>query len=68
MPFYGVEFTDKGEIRHRTIDEADYGPDFEMFANVIVDFKLRPVIVGESPVLDVDATKMRSIFRKELKN
>ncbi len=66
--FTKVEFTDKGEKRHHTMDEADYGPDFEMLAKVIVEFKLKPVIISESPILDVDAIKMRGILQKELKS
>lgn len=64
--FTKVEFTDKGEKRHHTIDEAEYGPDFTMLAKVIAEFKLNPVIISESPVLDVDAIKMRDILRKEM--
>ncbi|MEM2987410.1 MAG: TIM barrel protein [Candidatus Bathyarchaeia archaeon] len=65
--FTKVEFTDKGERRHHTMDEAGYGPEFEMLARVIADFRLNPVIISESPVLDVDAIKMRDILRKEMK-
>jgi len=64
--FTKVEFTDKGEKCHHTMDEAGYGPDFEMLAKVIADFKLNPVIISESPVLDVDAIKMRDILRKKM--
>lgn len=65
--FTKVEFTEKGEKRHHVLDEVEYGPDFTMLAKVIAEFKLRPVIISESPVLDVDAIKMRDILRKELK-
>jgi deoxyribonuclease-4 len=65
--FTKVEFTDKGEKCHHTMDEAGYGPDFEMLAKIIADFRLNPVIISESPVLDVDAIKMRDILRKEMK-
>ncbi|MBS7635852.1 TIM barrel protein [Candidatus Bathyarchaeota archaeon] len=65
--FTKVEFTDKGEKCHHTMDKAGYGPDFEMLAKVIADFRLNPVIISESPVLDVDAVKMRDILRKEMK-
>jgi deoxyribonuclease-4 len=66
--FTKVEFTDKGERRHRILDEADYGPDFEMFARVIVEFKLRPVIISESPIIDIDAIRMRNILEEELES
>jgi len=63
--FTKVEFADKGERRHHRIDETGYGPDFRMFAKVIAEFKLRPVIISESPVTDVDAIRMRDILQKE---
>jgi len=65
--FTKVEFTEKGEKRHHTLHETEYGPDFTMLAKVIAEFKLKPVIISESPVLDVDAIKMREILQKELK-
>jgi len=66
--FAKVEFTDKGEKCHHTMDEAEYGPDFTLLARVIAEFKLKPVTISESPVLDVDAIKMRDILQKELKS
>lgn len=65
--FTKIEFTDKGEKRHHTLDEADYGPDFELLAKVISEFKLNLVTISESPILDLDAIKMREILMKELK-
>ncbi len=65
--FTKVEFTEKGEKCHHTLSEADYGPDFNLLARVIAEFKLRPVIISESPVLDVDAVKMRNILQREIK-
>jgi hypothetical protein len=31
-----------------------------------VEYNLKPVIISESPILDLDAIKMRDIVRKEL--
>jgi deoxyribonuclease-4 len=62
--FSKIEYTDKGERRHHVLDEARYGPDFEMLAEVIAEFNMRPVMICETPLLDVDAVKMREIFRK----
>jgi endonuclease IV len=36
-----------------------------MLAKVINEFKLRPVMISESPLLDVDAIKMREILQRE---
>jgi deoxyribonuclease-4 len=61
--FSKIEFTYKtGEKRHHVLDEPAYGPDFRMLAEVIAEFGLRPVVICETPLLDVDAVKMRNIF------
>jgi deoxyribonuclease IV len=61
--FSKIEFTDKGEKRHHVLAETRYGPDFQMLAKVLLEFKIRPVLICETPNLDVDALKMRDIFR-----
>ncbi|MFQ5999226.1 MAG: TIM barrel protein [Candidatus Bathyarchaeia archaeon] len=61
-----VEFTDKGEKRHHIMDEVEYGPPFEPLATLIAELDLKPVIISESPVLDVDAQKMRDMVLKKL--
>lgn len=66
--FAKIEFTEKGERRHHTLNEDEYGPEFRLLAKVIAEFKLKPVIISESPILDVDAIKMRDILREELKS
>ena len=67
--FSKIEFTYKGgERRHHVLDEARYGPDFQMLAEVIAEFNLRPVIICETPILDVDAIKMRNVLRKVMKS
>jgi deoxyribonuclease-4 len=65
--FSKIEYTDKGERRHHILEEVRYGPDFQMLAEVIAEFNLRPVIICETPLLDVDAMKMRDILRKTMK-
>jgi len=62
--FSKIEYTDKGERRHHILDEARYGPDFHMLAEVIAEFNMRPVIICETPLLDVDAVKMRDTLRE----
>jgi deoxyribonuclease-4 len=65
-PYTLVEFTDKGEKRHHTMDEAKYGPSFEPFAPLIAELNLNPVVISESPILDVDAQRMRDIVLRML--
>jgi len=62
--FSKIEFTHRGERRHHVLDEAKYGPDFQAFAEVIVEFKMLPVIICETPLLDVDAVKMRGMLEE----
>jgi len=66
--FSKIEFTYKtGERRHHVLDEAAYGPDFRMLSEVIAEFNLRPVVICETPILDVDAVKMRNILTEVTK-
>lgn len=62
--FSKIEYTAKGERRHHVLDEAGYGPDFEMLAEVMAEFKMRSVMICETPLLDVDAVKMRDTYMK----
>ena len=66
--YTAVEFTDKGEKRHHTMDETEYGPPFEPFAALIAELGLNPVIISESPILDVDAQKMRDMVLRKLED
>ena len=66
--FTKIEFTDKGERRHHVLDEAKFGPDFQLLAEVIVEYDLRPVMICETPILDVDAMKMRDMLRRVTKS
>ncbi len=66
--FSKIEFTYKtGERRHHVLDEAAYGPDFRMLAEVIIEFNMRPVVISETALLDVDAVKMRRILSEVTK-
>jgi deoxyribonuclease-4 len=60
--FTKIEFTEKGERRHHILDEEKFGPDFQLLAEVIKEFNLRPVVICETPQLDIDATKMKDIL------
>jgi deoxyribonuclease-4 len=66
--FSKIEFTKNGERRHHVLDEEKFGPNFDCLAKVVSDFKLRPVIICETPLLDVDAMKMRDTYLKTARN
>ncbi len=60
--FSKVEFTKAGERRHHVLDEKSFGPTFEPFAETSLDFGLCSTVICETPLLDVDAVKMRNIY------
>jgi len=64
--FTKIEYTHKGEKRHHILDNKAFGPDFKMLAKVIAEYGIKPVIISESPILDLDAIKMQKVLRKEL--
>jgi deoxyribonuclease IV len=63
--FSKIEYTYKtGEKRHHILDEPGFGPEFEKLAEVITEFKLRPVMICETALQDVDAGKMKKILER----
>lgn len=64
--FSKIEFGSQGEKKHHTLDEPRYGPDFEMLAPILVDFKMHPTMICESPILDIDALKMQKTLKQVL--
>jgi deoxyribonuclease-4 len=64
--FSRMEFSLRGEVRHHTLAETQYGPDFRILAQVIVELGLKPVFICESPLIDIDAQKMRDLFGMEV--
>jgi deoxyribonuclease-4 len=62
-----VEYTEKGERRHHVMGEEGFGPDFKHLAQLINELGLKPVIISETPMLDIDALKMKDIVNKEKK-
>jgi len=64
--FSKIEYTDRGERRHHVLEEARFGPDFKMLAEVVADFRMRPVIIAETPIQDVDAIRMRNTLRETM--
>jgi deoxyribonuclease-4 len=64
--FSKIEFTDQGEKKHHSLDEERFGPDFRLLAEVIADLQMHPTMVCESPLLDVDARKMKETLKEVL--
>ena len=62
--FSKIEFSSQGEKCHHPLDEERYGPEFRLLAEVIVDFGLHPTMICETPMLDVDARKMKETLKE----
>ena len=62
--FSAIEFNSQGERKHHTLDEKRYGPDFRWLAEIIVDFGMHPIMICESPILDIDARKMKEMLQE----
>ena len=63
--FSKIEYTDKGEVRHLTMDDVVYGPEFEPLAEVLVEYGMTPYIVSESDgTQGRDARLMKDIYLK----
>jgi deoxyribonuclease IV len=62
--FSKIEFGASGEKCHHSFDEEGYGPEFSMLAEVMLEFGMHPTMICESPMLDVDARKMKETLEQ----
>ena len=61
--FSKIEYTSKGEKRHLTFEDKEYGPEFKYLAMALKKLALEPYIVSESAgTQDVDAAEMKRIY------
>lgn len=61
--FSKIEFSEKGEIRHLTLDDNVYGPEFEPLAKVLYDYKMTPTIISESKEhMMEDAIRLKNMY------
>lgn len=61
--FSEVAWGDKGEKHHMILGQ-DYSPPFKPLAEVIVENGYDGTIISESPLLDVDALKMKRMYEE----
>jgi deoxyribonuclease-4 len=66
--FTHIEFTDKGERRHHTLCEDNYGPPLEPLLAEIIEGGWNVTLICESPLLDEDALLMQMNYRRILNN
>jgi deoxyribonuclease-4 len=63
--FSKIEYTDAGEKRHLTFEDAVYGPDFEPLAEAIVREGVCPRIICESAgTMAEDAITMKKLWQQ----
>lgn len=61
--FSKIEYSAKGEVKHLTLDDTIYGPQFEPLAELLDELNLTPTIICESKSqMCEDAMKLKSIY------
>ena len=66
--FSKIQYSAKGEVRHLTFEDTQYGPEFEPLAAALVELKLEPYIVSESAGTQAeDALAMKECYTRILR-
>jgi deoxyribonuclease-4 len=61
--FSKIQYSAKGEIRHLTFEDSEYGPEFEPLAEALKMLDLEPVVICESAGTQAeDAMEMKSFY------
>lgn len=61
--FSKIQYSEKGEVRHLTLEDTIYGPEFAPLAAALKELKLEPYIVSESAGTQAeDALAMKRIY------
>lgn len=64
--FSKIKYGKKGELCHLTFDDTEYGPDFELLANVLKKLNIQASIICESRGMQTrDACIMQNIFNQD---
>ncbi|NJF24327.1 deoxyribonuclease IV [Thermococcus sp. Bubb.Bath] len=61
----GIEYTDKGEKNHLPLRESDMN--WEDLLKVLKEFRVKGVVVSESPNIEEDALLMKRKYEEEIK-
>ena len=65
--FSKIEYTKKGEKKHLTFENKEFGPEFEPLAKVLAENNLYPNIICESDgAMDIDAGYMKRVYLDEI--
>lgn len=62
--FSKIQYGQSGEIRHLTLADTEYGPEYEPLAEIIDEYRMTPVIICESKeVMASDALIMKNCHK-----
>ncbi len=63
--FSKIQYTDKGELRHLTLEDDVYGPPYEPLMQAYRDYRMQPYIVCESAgTQTADARAMKAYYTR----
>jgi len=63
MHYSRVEYTSKGERKHWTLDDTEYGPEFEPLADLLIEKEIDGILICESRgIMAEDALKLKEIY------
>ena len=66
--FSKIEYGDAGEIRHLTLEDTEYGPEFLPLAQVLCELEFNSTLICESKgVMAQDAITLKNIYEKTRK-
>ena len=61
MHFSKIMFKEYGEKEHVVLSDQNYGPNFKIVCQGILEVGVDAVIISESPILEQDALLMKKI-------
>lgn len=63
--FSKQQYSEKGEVRHLTLADNEYGPNYEPLIELIAEYKLEPYIISESAgTQTIDAMTLKEYYYK----
>ena len=66
--FSKIQYSQKGELKHLTFEDTEYGPEFLPLAEAIIETKIQPFIICESRgTQTMDAVAMKDMFNSIMK-
>lgn len=64
--FSKIQYGPSGEIRHLTLADTEYGPDYAPLAEIIDEYRMEPVVICESKeIMAEDAVIMKNCHKND---